>query len=238
MRFSTTIVCAFLAAELAVGGFAQSASSIAGRWEGKVEIPGRPFTLVIDVANDESGHWTGSAIAPGLNVKGAPLANLTVKDAAVEFAIPNVLGEPTLKARITADGMSGEYVEAANRAHFTLHRTGVAQVDPPKKSTPVQHELAGPWSANIVYAGRDFRVKLTLTNGDGAASATLALVGTKENPFPIALVRQEDSALALTSADGQIGLDAMFDKDSGEIRGSLQIGPTEVPITLRKGSAK
>ena len=237
MQLTLRCKCVLLAAA-AVCGFAQSSSPIAGRWEGKVEIPGRPFTLVIDLAPDGSGHWTGSAIAPGLGVKGAALANLNVKDDAVEFAVPNVLGEPTLKAQITAAGMSGEFVEAGNRAPFTLHRTGAAQVDLPKKSTLVQHELEGPWEAGIVYGDRDFQVKLTLTNGEGAASATLMLVRTKENPLPIGMVRQEDAALALASADGQIALDAMFDKNSGEIRGTLQLGPTEIPIAFHKGNAK
>lgn len=217
---------------------AQAADSLSGRWEGAVEIPGRQMTLVIDLTADASGHWTGSAIVPGFHVKGAPLSPLAVKDGAVEFTIAGVLGDPAVKARVAGDTLAGEFTASGNSAHFTLHRAGVAQVELPPTSTTVERALEGQWTAPITYMGNPFQVKLTLANKDGTASANFFLVRTKENPFPVDLVRQEDAQITLEMAGGQLGLDAAFDRTASEIRGTLRIGSVDVPIALRKGSAQ
>jgi hypothetical protein len=82
------------------------------------------------------------------------------------------------------------------------------------------------------------QVKLTLTNGDAAASASLIFVREKDLPVVVALVRQEESALTVETAGGRIGLEANFDAQANEIHGTMQVGGTEIPIVLRRGNAK
>src|SRR6476661_6473525 len=48
---------------------AEVASGLEGRWCGKVQIPGRDFVLIVDLAHQ--ANWSGSATLPGLNIKGA-----------------------------------------------------------------------------------------------------------------------------------------------------------------------
>jgi len=70
----------FQAARPALRAFSQ-ADLAAGRWEGAVQVPGRPFALVVDLAPGDGRPWMGSAIAPGMNVKGAPPSKLTINGA-------------------------------------------------------------------------------------------------------------------------------------------------------------
>ena len=49
---------------------------------------------------------------------------------------------------------------------------------------------------------------------------------------------QEDSALRVETAGGKISLEATFDQQAGEIRGVMQVGRSDVPIVLRKGTSK
>ncbi|HLJ49034.1 MAG TPA: hypothetical protein VKU01_23630 [Bryobacteraceae bacterium] len=201
-----------------------------------MEIPGRSVAIIVDLAKDDSAAWAGSATVPGLGVKGAPLAHLTLKDNALEFTIAGVLGDPAVKAQIAGDAMTGEFAEAGNTAPLTLHKTGVAQVDFPPKSTRIQQEFEGEWTAKVTYGGNPLTLRLALKNEAKAASATLIAVRTKENPIPVTLVRQEGRILMLEG--GPVALEASFDRSAGEIRGTVRIGGIEMPITLRKELAR
>ena len=216
----------------------ESPSPIFGRWEGTVQIPGRPFTLIIDLLSDQTGKWAGSAIVPGFNVKGAPLTDLAVKDTDIAFFIRGVLGNPSVKGLLVDGAIQAEFAEGGNRAPVLLHRIGDAQVDLPPKSTPLRHELEGLWTGSLVYASHEFRVKLTLKNGGSCASATLVLTREKDFPLTIGLVQEDGSTLTIQTDDGQESVDAKFDTAKGEIRGAMQIGGAEVPLLLHKEVAK
>src|SRR4051794_843098 len=63
-----------------------------GRWEGSIKIPERELRLIVDLAQDKSGAWTGSITLPGLSVKGSALTDIALKDAELSFAIQSALG--------------------------------------------------------------------------------------------------------------------------------------------------
>ena len=216
----------------------EPSNPISGRWEGVVQIPSRPFTLVVDLSADQTGKWVGSAIVPGFGVKGAPLTELTVKDSEVAFVIHEALGNPSVKGQLTDGAIQGEFAEGGNRAALVLHRVGVAQVDLPPKSTPVRHELEGLWTGSLVYASHEFQVKLTLKNGGDGATASLVLTREKDFPLAIGLVDENGSTLTLETTDSEESIEAKFDTAKGEIRGAMQIGGAEVPLLLHKEAAK
>jgi hypothetical protein len=240
MRKISVLFCVLLATVAFASMAPESPSPIFGRWEGTVQIPGRPFTLVIDLSSDQTGKWAGSVIVPGFNVKGAPLADLAVavKDTDIAFVIRGVLGNPSVKGRLVDGAIQGEFAEGGNSAPVLLHRIGDAQVDLPPKSTPVRHELEGLWTGSLVYASHEFRVKLTLKNGGNGAGATLVLTREKDFPLTIGLVQEDGSTLTIQTEDGQESVDAKFDTAKGEIRGAMQIGGAEVPLLLHKEVAK
>jgi hypothetical protein len=217
---------------------AQPASPLLGRWEGKVEIPGRYQNLVIDVGLDDFGHPAGSVTLPGLGVKGARAGNLVVTPSNLGFTVPDVLGGLQVTAQLTDGMLKGELTLGGNAAKFALHKTGAAQVDLPRASTRVQPELEGEWTGSIDYAGGPVRVTLTLANGEKSASANLVLNRTKDTPFPVSLVIQEDAWLNLEAAGGQITLEATFDANANELRGDMEIGGAGMRMVLRKGTAK
>src|SRR5260370_39912668 len=137
-------VGALLLASVTVGRTEESES---GRWEGSVQIPGRELTLVVDLAQDSHGSWIGSIIIPGLDIKGALLTEIAVKDSSASFAIKTARGlQATFKGNLNADGaLAGNFVEAGNTAPFVLKKTGPAQVEVPPRSTAISKELEGEW---------------------------------------------------------------------------------------------
>jgi hypothetical protein len=215
-----------------------SPSPLSGRWEGTVQIPGRPFTLIVDLSSDQNGKWVGSIIVPGFNVKGAPLSDLVVKDTDVAFVVHEALGKPTVKGHFVDGAIEGEFAEGGNSAPVLLHRVGDAQVDLPPKSTPVRRELEGLWTGSLVYASHEFQVKLTLKNGENGATATFVLTREKDFPLTIGWVQEDGSALTMQTTDGEETVDAKVDTARGEIRGAMQIGGAEVPLLLHKEVAR
>ena len=71
-----------------------AADTTAGRWEGGVRIPEFLLNVVVDLNHEASGAWIGSIIIPELNIKGAQLSDIDVRDTDVSFAIKGVLADP------------------------------------------------------------------------------------------------------------------------------------------------
>ena len=120
-----------------------AAEEFAGRWEGSVRLPARSYDLVVDLDQTGGKDWVGSVIIPGLDIKGAPLDQLAIEGGRVSFALLHALSSPRIEApkfeaRLTsADELSGEFVQAGNRAPFVVRKTGPPQVELPRKSTPI-----------------------------------------------------------------------------------------------------
>jgi hypothetical protein len=219
----------------AVAAICQASESLAARWEGAVEIPGRELRVVIDLAQDGRGQWVGSAIVPGFGVKGAPLTDITVEGADVSFTMKGALGGPKFKGRLTAAGaLAGDYQQAGNTAPFQLQKAGPAQVEPPRGSTSVAREFEGEWQGEMYFIDHPVRVRLKMTNqADGKAKAEFFLVGRREVTVPLDLVIQESDNLTVESPETGMSYEGRFRKDGNEFTGTFSQGPFEVPLVLR-----
>jgi len=224
----------FLFASVTVCHAQQSAS---GRWEGSVQIPGRELTLVVDLAQDDSGAWIGSIIIPELDLKGALLTEIAVKESSASFAIKTPRGlQATFKGNLNADGtLAGDFMEAGNTAPFLLRKTGPAQVETPPKSTAISKELEGEWKGEYELLGYPRKVTITLVNrGAEGAAADFVVVGKKTNNLPVDLVTQEGDLLTIDSHETGISYEGRVEKATSEIKGTFIQAGIELPLILRR----
>jgi hypothetical protein len=221
--------------------FCAGAESAAGRWEGSIQIPGREFPVIVDL--DQSGNnWTGSIIMPGLDVKGAPLVDLSVAGAAISFAIKGALGServgPAKFQGTLSDGekWSGKFLQGGNTAPFVLQKTGPPQVELPRQSSAISKELEGEWKGDYEMNGYPRHVTLTLKNHEsGPATAELVIVGKRTNNAPVELVVEEGGLLTLESPDSGITYEGRLEKEeAGAIKGTFTLGPFERPLLLKR----
>lgn len=220
--FAVTLVC-------------RAAEPAAARWEGNVQIPGRELKLIIDLALDSAGGWTGSAIVPGFGVKGAPLVDIAVMNSNVSFRLKGALGEPKLTGRLTDNGVfMGEFEQAGNTAPFTLQKTGPPQVDLPRRGTPVRHEMEGEWKGVMDLYGYPINVTLTLANQAGIATAQFHIIGKRENTVKLDRVIEENDNLTVESLETGIVYDGRFRVAANNINGVYRQGPYEAPLILRR----
>jgi hypothetical protein len=218
-----------------------AAQDAAGRWEGSIQIPGREFDLIVDLTQAGGKDWVGSIIIPGLDVKGAPLADLSVNASEISFAIKGALasertGPATVQGHFTDKGeLCGNFLQAGNSAPFMLRKTGPAQVVLPRKSTAISKDLEGVWKGDYEMEGYPRHVTLTLSNRDsGAGAAQLVVVGKRTTDAPVDLVTDADGFLTVESHQIGITYEGRLEKEAGEIKGTFTLGPFELPLALRR----
>ncbi len=219
-----------------------AAPSPEGRWEGVIRIPGNPQPMVVDLAEGVAGAWTGSIILSGLGIKGEPLANIVVTDVDVAFDISAALGDSKAgpahftARRMAVDGIAGDMRQAGNVAPFSLARIGPAQVELPARSTPVGLDLESPWSGQFELGGYPRRVTITLENhANAGATGTFVIVGKRTTDLPVDLVTQDGDILRVESLVNRVTFEGRVFKQTGEIKGTIDLGTIEVPVVLRRG---
>ncbi len=205
-----------------------------GRWEGTIRIPGSPLTAVIDLAPDGE-HWVGSATVPGFT-KGAALADIVIQPPSISFTLKGALGDPKFTGQFEAGGaLAGTFTQAGNHAAFQLRRSGAAQVDLPRQSTPVGDELEGKWQGDVMVGANKLKASLELTNhANGRATAQFVVTGKRELNIPVDLVRQDGDFLTVTCSQYRMSFEGQLHKDTGELTGTFAQGPLESPMNLRR----
>ena len=227
---------------LASAFISRADENAAGRWEGTVQIPGRPLEVIVDLAaKSDEGGWQGSITIPGLGIKGAPLSDIAVNGDNVAFSIKSALvdqrtGPAKFNGRFAGDGkIAGDFVQAGNTAPFALEKTGPPQVESPPRSTAIAKEIEGEWKGGYELFGYPRKVTIKLQNrGAEGATAEFVIVGRKENKLPVDHVAQQGEFVTVDSHETGLSFEGRARK--GEIQGSIFQGPLEIPVTLRRSN--
>lgn len=225
------------------GNTASPASALAGRWEGSLRLPGEDVRIIIDLDRVGAAHWVGSVILPSLNVKGAPVEVLQ-QGSRVRLTIPTVFGGPpdgpaTIDSSLqSARTLSGTFSQGGNRAPFSLHRTGQAQVELPPSSTPIDVALEGTWRGDYEMGGYPRHVTLELVNHPGAAAtAEFGILGKQPHSLSVHLIREDEGLLRIESQEfGGIAFEGRL-RQPDELQGTIEQGAAEAPIVLRHSTA-
>ena len=227
-----TFVCLTVSAAMA-----HAQESVAGHWEGRVEIPGRNLRLIVDLQENEG--WKGSVTIPGLNVKGAQLSDVLLGDSELRFAVKGALTgsglePPRFAMRFAATGkLAGEFSQAGNTAPVQLEKTGPPQVEVPRRSTAIAPNLEGEWNGEYELFGYARKVTIKLTNrGGSGAAAEFVIVGKKVNSLPVDLVTQEGNLLTVDSRETGFSYEGRL--VNGELRGALTQSSVALPLVLKR----
>jgi len=112
--------------------YCEEALSLAGHWEGTIEIPGMKLDVDIDFSQEADGSWKGDISIPLQNAKDLPLENISIEGNQITFSISGFPGDPTLKGTFSEDGntIGGDFTQGGNTFPFTLKR----EADPAAKA--------------------------------------------------------------------------------------------------------
>lgn len=222
-----------------------AANTPEGRWEGTLQIPGRALRLVVDLAQNGAGAWTGSIIITGLGIKGAPLSNLEVTGSSLTFDMGDLLRSPVFgpaafEARLGAvDSMAGDMSQGGNAASFSLKRIGPPQVELPARSTAITREIEGQWIGEYELGGYSRHVTIELENHAGAgATARFVIVGKRTYDLPVNLVIEEGNFLRIESQASHVAFEGRWLKGNREIKGMVAVDDVERPLVLRPAAGR
>jgi CubicO group peptidase (beta-lactamase class C family) len=102
----------------------QEASTLAGHWEGFIDIPGMKLEVLIDFVQKEDGSWEGKISIPAQKAKEVPLSPVIVVEKDVAFEIQGIPGKPTFKGILSDDGqaIAGDFTQGDQTFPFSLSR--------------------------------------------------------------------------------------------------------------------
>lgn len=210
------------------------------RWEGVLRLPRRAIPLVLDLARD-GDQWRGSITLVGLGLKGAPLAEVRVREGEFSAVLADALvdaqhGPARLQAKLQPDGqLSAEFQQGGNTAAVALRRTGEPLVERAPASTSVARGFEGDWQGEYELLGYPRKVTLKLQNQPGGpARAEFVIVGRRRNEVPVSRLVQQSEFLTLEARSFGLTFEGRLEPSGGELRGVLLQGPLEIPLTLRR----
>ena len=204
-----------------------------GHWEGAITIPGGEIPFHVDLSRDAQGKLVAAYSRPENNLKGLPMANVTLDGRAIAFEL-TVDGGVKFHGILDADGktISGDVTASAGNAPFNLTRTGDAQFVAAPKNARIAQSLEGTWNGTLSIQGKALRLVLRMSNTpDGAALATLVSLDQGGIEFPLGLTQ---NAATLTLNAPPIGGDFFAGalNGTGELVGTFSQGPVTAPLTF------
>ena len=104
------------AAALLLAAAVSADDRVAGHWEGKIQVPGQPLVVKVDLESS-GGLWSGSIDIPAQGAAGLPLEGIEVSEDAseVSFSIRGVPGHPTFRGTLDGDVISGRFTQGPRR---------------------------------------------------------------------------------------------------------------------------
>ena len=144
------------AAALAAGG---AGVELAGHWEGRIDTPGTPLHIRVDLERDGEG-WRGMIDIPAQGAQGLPLSDIEVRDPdadtpRVEFGIGGVPGQPRFRGRLKDDVITGRFEQGGASIGFRLGREadGLRRPQAPEPGTLTVPSSSRPHDASTRPTG-------------------------------------------------------------------------------------
>jgi len=215
---------------------ASLASAQSGHWEGVIHAPNGELNIIVDLAKNDKGDWTGTIAVPAQNVKGLPLEPISVKDSKLRFTIKGVPGEQTFEGPLSADGKSidGTFTAGGTSIPAKITRTGEAKFEAPAKSTPIAKDLEGDWEGALEVNGTTLHLKLHLANGPDGATGTFVSVDQGGAEFAASAITQKEAHLKVEVAIISGGFEGDVSADRKQIAGTWSQGPGQLPLTFKR----
>lgn len=161
----------FTIVSIVLGCGSGHAEPVGGDWHGAIEIPGQPLDIAVHV----TGVDAATIDIPAQGVQGLALEDVVFEAERVEFAIPDVAGDPVYHGTRHGDRVDGEFTQSGQA--FPLH----LQQGPLEISRPQEPQPPLPYrSEDVAYRNGDINIAGTLTapEGEGPFPAVLLITGS------------------------------------------------------------
>ena len=229
---------------LTLCALAVHAGAPSGRWEGKIDVPGNPLDITVDLKPTDEGGWVGEIDIPAQGLADFPLGEIKVEGSAVSFAMSGIPGEPLFRGTLTEDGsvLAGEFAQGGSAIPFRLARTGDTEIEAPPPAPPISAELAaalaGRWEGKLEVPGQPLRIAFVLElDSEGTLSATLDSPDQGQTGLPVSRLTVDGGTVRAELSFARAVYEGTLNEARTEISGEWQQGGGSMPLTLRKQGA-
>lgn len=203
-----------------------SATAPSGHWEGVIQLPQAELQIVVDLAQDANGAWTGTIDIPAQKAENLPLEPITVNGETVNFAIKGLPGNPTFEGKLEGGEIKGTFTQAPP-IPFSLNRgAGTTGTD-----------AAGTWQGAIELPQGPLQVTIDLAQNGGAWTGVIDIPAQQAQDLLLEPVSFDGQTVKAT-IKGVPGNPTFTGTLAGnEIKGDFTQGaPT--PFRLSRGTAQ
>jgi CubicO group peptidase (beta-lactamase class C family) len=167
------------------------AASIAGHWEGAIQVPNLALGIQVDVQSAADGKLSATITIPAQGAKDLALSSVSFAAGEFTFTIPNVPGNPQFKGKLNDDGQKivGTFTQGGQSFPCSLTRkaeTSTADNQDPLEGfeavvTDGMKKFEVPGMAIAIVKGKD----VTWSKGFGLRDVEKNLAVTADTIFAI-----------------------------------------------------
>ncbi len=230
----------------AVLSAADAAKTAAGYWAGSMTTPRGELPLSVELSAGGEGKWQATINCPKQGVRGFKVEAVKVTDAAVDFVLTGLPGDPSFSGKLAADGasMTGDLTQGGNAIPFRLERgtkpaPTADEFAVPAKGAPGQG-VAGKWRGSITpLPGIELRLDLEATaHADGKLTGDMISLDQGSPRIAVESLTEKDGAVQFEVPQVRGGFTGKLNADGSEIAGEWSQGGRTTTLVFKRLAVK
>ena len=222
---------------------AQQEPSPEGRWEGRIETPGQPLEVIVDLVRGDGDEWRGEIDIPVQGAKDFRLANVKVDGLQVSFSMQGVPGNPSFRGKLSKNGenISGDFSQGSAQFPFVLSRSDESpDVAPEPVTTPIPdgvpgEGLEGIWLGVLNPGTLNLRLLFKISkSGDGTLTGTIDSIDQGAEGLKISGIRVDGDSVRLKLKEPIADFEGTISEDGSQITGEWRQGSSALPLVIQR----
>ena len=244
MKNFLTIAAAFLlSALLSTGLLSQQEPSPQGRWEGRIETPGQPLEVIVDLVHGGGDEWRGEIDIPAQGAKDFRLSKVKVDGPKISFSMQGIPGNPVFKGKLSKNGekIFGDFSQGGAHLSFLLKRGSESPDVPAKKAAAVIPDgvpgdgLEGIWLGVLNPGPITLRLLFKISKSeDGSLSGTIDSIDQGAEGLNISRIRIDGNSVRLKLKEPIAEFEGTISEDGSQITGEWRQGSGVLPLIMKR----
>jgi len=208
-----------------------AAQTIAGDWQGTLNVGGPELRLVFHFTPDGKGGFTSTLDSPDQGARGIPVASVGLANSSLKVDMPQIMASYEGKVNEGATAIAGTFSQGGASFPLNLSR-------PPAPSTvkrvPKPSDIDGDWEGTLTAGGVGLRAVFHILTFEDGMTATMDSPDQGAAGVPVRAVRRTGAKLDLDMPQIAGGFSGTIDAALSTIDGTWTQGGNSLPLVLKR----
>ncbi len=217
----------------------EGTDSIAGHWEGDIQLPSTRLGIRVDLERAAAGVWSGTIDIPVQGLRGFQLGAVVVEGGSVQFGMPGIPGEPQFRGACDPEHrrITGQFTQGGRTSPFALERRPKKPTagETPARGVPGRG-LIGHWQGSLKPAPViELRLALEITNAASSKSGgVMVSIDQGGARIPLTEIGEEAGRVVLKARSVGGQFQGEFNEDGSEMVGEWTQSGRVLPLLFRR----